>query len=74
MKSLFVQRVGGCGVNFKLFTKQPNGKHAPVDYGTGSLGTGGKVNVNVGGENLSFASPVEAIARATEEGFAVVGG
>jgi hypothetical protein len=71
MKSLFVARSGGS--SFRLYTKSPNGRHAEVDYGTGTLLGSGKVSVKVGGETLQYDTPVEAISAATKEGFAVVG-
>ena len=74
MKTLYVSKVAdrGCESNsFKLTTKRPNGKHEHVEFGTGTL-SGSKVTVKVQGETLTFPNAVEAIAKATQEGYAVV--
>ena len=70
MKSLHVAST--LATSFRLFTRKQNGNHAEVAFGSGSL-NGGRVTVKVEGETLEFANPVEAIARATKEGYVVVG-
>jgi hypothetical protein len=74
MKTLFVAR-SGVGVSFRLYTKASNGRHAEMNFGTGTL-SGGKVKINVVSPNLAgnveYDTPLEAIAAATKEGFALV--
>jgi len=72
MKNLHIKSTGCYGNSFRLFTKKPNGNHEEVTLGTGTL-NGQRVAVKVEGETLKFDSPIEAIKRASAEGYALVG-
>ena len=72
MKNLYV-KWNHDGNGFVMFTKAKHGKHEAIDVGTGNFLGNRRVSVTVNGETLKFDNTIDAIARATQEGYAIMG-